>query len=308
MTDGTNTLFQDQAEPVEAPEIENEIEDDEEPVDLDAEQPSDDEDDDGESDGEQDDDDGSEPEAEAETVTLDVDGQSYEVPAALKDKFLMQQDYTRKTQEVAELRKSVEARAAQVDQLANVTQEELDVRVQYENVTRQLEQYSQVDWQQLENEDIVAAGSHFRQYQQLRELQGQLLQKGQQISQQRSASIEQMTASRLQETAEFASKNLPNWSQELDAEITNFAVKELGFDVDTLKGAYNPQIYRTLYLAHLGQKTLANSQKAKPQPSKAKAKPLSKVKGRAGAVNAPVQDIDDMEAYAAARKKQMGIG
>ena len=48
-------------------------------------------------------------EPEEETTEIVKDGKAYKVPAALKDEILMHADYTRKTQEVAELRKSVEA-------------------------------------------------------------------------------------------------------------------------------------------------------------------------------------------------------
>ena len=43
---------------------------------------------------------------DSEIAKIEFDGQEYEVPKALEDKFMMQQDYTRKTQEIAEDRKA----------------------------------------------------------------------------------------------------------------------------------------------------------------------------------------------------------
>ena len=48
-------------------------------------------------------------EGETDTAEVELNGEKYKVPAALKDAFLMQADYTRKTQEVAEVRKTAEA-------------------------------------------------------------------------------------------------------------------------------------------------------------------------------------------------------
>src|SRR5688572_14468037 len=56
---------------------------------------------------------GAEPEAPAEPVDeldeIEFDGERYKIPKKLKNGFLMQSDYTRKTQEVAEERKAIAA-------------------------------------------------------------------------------------------------------------------------------------------------------------------------------------------------------
>ena len=54
-----------------------------------------------------------------EVVEMEIDGTLYEIPVALKDHVLRQQDYTTKTQEVANQRKAVEVQLGAVDQLKN---------------------------------------------------------------------------------------------------------------------------------------------------------------------------------------------
>lgn len=55
---------------------------------------------------------------EAKFEEVEIDGKRHRIPAELKSAFLMQQDYTRKTQEVAEHRRQVDAYAQQVQQQA----------------------------------------------------------------------------------------------------------------------------------------------------------------------------------------------
>src|SRR5215204_3179929 len=51
-----------------------------------------------------------EAETEAEELEeIERNGKKYKIPTALKSELLMQQDYTRKTQEVAEQRRAIEA-------------------------------------------------------------------------------------------------------------------------------------------------------------------------------------------------------
>ena len=55
-------------------------------------------------------------ESEPETTETEIDGVKYTIPAALKDSFLMQGDYTRKTQELAAERKALDEAKVRVQQ------------------------------------------------------------------------------------------------------------------------------------------------------------------------------------------------
>ncbi len=225
---------------------------------------------------------------EPEVTEVEFNGKKFSVPAELKDSFLMQADYTRKTQEVSELRKSVEARQAEAEQQFNVSQDVLEARAALMVHDNQLQQFENTNWQQLENDDPVAAMSAWRQYQQLKETRGQIAGYLNEQQTQRSAQAEQATANRLRETREFAEKNIPGWTPEIDAKIANFAISELGQSVDTLKAAYSPNVYKTLHLAWLGHQVLQKKTTA-PKPV-ASAQPLSKVTARA---NPPPTGLDD---------------
>ncbi len=209
---------------------------------------------------------GDSPEYEPDLVEIELNGKKYAVPAELKDGYLMQADYTRKTQEVSELRKSAEARAAEAETQFNVSQEVLQARAALMVHDNQLEQFQKTDWQQFENEDPVGAMSAWRQFQQLKETRGQIAGYLNEQHTQRSAQAEQETANRLRETLEFAKKEIPGWSPDIDAKITDFATSTLGFSRDTLLGAYSPSVYKTMHLAWLGHQSLLKQQAAPRTP------------------------------------------
>jgi hypothetical protein len=247
--------------------------------------------------------DGEGTEQEPELVEVEFNGKTYKVDPELKSGLMMQADYTRKTQELAESRKTVEAKMAEAEANFAVSEEVLGARAALMNIDAQLEQYQNVNWQQLENEDPLGAMSHWRQFNQLKEQRGQVAQYLTAEQTKRSEQAEQAIANRLRETREFAEKNIKGWSSDLDNKITKFAVDDLGIGIEELRSAYTPTVYRTLYLAYLGQQTLAK-QAATPKPT-AQVKPLTTVSSKASpSARKPIGEMS-MEEYAAHRHKQL---
>lgn len=239
-----------------------------------------------------------------ETVEVEFNGQKYKVPAALKDGFLMQADYTRKTQDVAERSKAVDAARAQVQQMAQMTQEEIAALVDLRSLDAQLAEYQKVNWQQAFEQDPFGAQSARAAFEDLKDKRASALQGYQQASGKRSEAAQQATAKRLQETAQYAQKNIPNWTPELDGEITRYAESK-GFDRDTLKQSYTPQIYDILHKAYIGEQLLNKQAAAKPKPSKpVEKKPLTTVKPKGAAGARKSLNEMSMEEYAAARDAQ----
>lgn len=215
---------------------------------------------------------------EPDVVEIELNGKKYNVPAELKDGYLMHADYTRKTQEVSEAKKATEARMAEAEAFYNVSQETLEARATLLNVDAQLKQYQELDWRALENEDPMAAMSHWREFQQLKEVRGNIggfLDKQQN---EMSAKAKLETDNRLRETRKFAEEKIPGWSTEVDAKITEFAESK-GFTRETLLNAYSPPVYEVLYLAWLGNQSL-QKQQAAPKPQTPTPQPLRTVSAK----------------------------
>lgn len=146
---------------------------------------------------------------EPEYADVEYDGKVYQVPPNLKEAFLRQQDYTRKTQEVAEIRKQAEAYRAEAEQVRSASQEELSARATAFNLDSQLQQYANVDWRALLQEDPIGYQEHRLNFETLQNQRGQVAQYLQTAEQQRSAHAQQDIAKRLQETRQFAEKEIP---------------------------------------------------------------------------------------------------
>ena len=100
-----------------------------------------------------------------EAVEIDVAGEKFKLPKALaaeaeriqrKTKEL-EAGTTKKFQEVAEIRKAVEAEREQATQLAKFAREHTDLLADARATMRELDRMSQVDWQTWSDQDPVAA-------------------------------------------------------------------------------------------------------------------------------------------------------
>lgn len=237
---------------------------------------------------------------------FDWDGKKVKGPKGLKDGVLRQADYTRKTQEIAETRRELDERAQRIEQQSKAGEEEMNARAALISIDSDLKSYENVDWDKWESEDLFAAQAGFRKYQQLTAARGQVATYLGERQKARTDQAQQETAKRLQETRQFAETKIRGWTPEVDAKVTEFATKELGFDWNTLKAAYTPGIYRALHLAWLGHQAI-NTKPNAPAP-KLPVEPLKVVAAKA---NPPARkSLADMsmEESAAYFRKQKAAG
>lgn len=97
-----------------------------------------------------------EPEEEAsepDLVEIELDGKTYQIPEELKDKVMLQADYTRKTQEVAEQRKQLEIGYQQLQQQAQLQQQNLEGYANLMAIDKQLQAAQNTDWNALFDSD-----------------------------------------------------------------------------------------------------------------------------------------------------------
>lgn len=294
--DDLNTLGQEAGTPIEAENETDVVETEgDEPQGFDPDDANDETDDGSE---------GEEGAPELEYAEIEINGKKYHVPAEIKDGYLKNADYTRKTQEVAEQRRQIEAEAARVQQMAQVTEAEINLRAELIGITQRLEQYKALDWQALEEQDPVGANRAWREYQTLKDEAGQKAGQFQQMQAYRTQQTQQEYATRIEQTREFAQKNIPGWTPEVDERVTQFALEH--FSPDELAGAINPKVYQMLYLASLGaqsmQKATAKPSAARPQQSNIK--PLAMVSSKATGMSTKDPASMSMDDYAkwAARK------
>lgn len=239
---------------------------------------------------------------------VELEGQKLKIPKAIKPLLMMQADYTRKTQEVAEQRKAVEAEREAFANQAKAHQDYIQDLAQVVAIDNSIKQYEQVNWQELNAQDPVQAQALWFQYQQLKDSRnaavGQIQQKEaarRQQEEQKALETQQTTAKQLQECYATVAKEIKGWGPELAQQLDKTA-SEIGFTNDELRQVKDPRFIKLLHEAHLGRQLLKKQTPPTPKPQPP-AKPLPTVGGNAPARKEP--ERMSMDEWVKHRRKEV---
>lgn len=246
-------------------------------------------------------------EPEIEFVSVERNGKTYQVPKELEGELLMQSDYTKKTQSVAERAKALESREAEINQRLEATEAELDARAELRTVTKTLEEFAKLtpeDWAAHEANNPQQTAAAWRQYQMLKDQKAELEGKLSKTQTERAEKAQQDLAKRIQETLEYGNTNSVGWKPDAIPALVEFA-EDFGIPADLIKANWSPKFADLLHLAKTGKQLLSKPAPTPKAPTPAPA-PLEKVTGKSSPAAAKtLQDLaksDDLEAYANARK------
>jgi hypothetical protein len=238
---------------------------------------------------------------EDDSEEVEHEGQKYRVPKALKPALMMQSDYTKKTQEVAETRKALEAREQSLKQQAETQQRHIVEVAKLVNVSEQLEEYQKIDWDGLNETDPVRAQQLWINRSRLIEAQQALAGNLQQREQESHQERQRERAKRIDEGRAYVAANIKDWSQEFADKLTVIG-REMGYSEDELQ-APDIRTLKLLHRAYLGDQILKKQRVTQPKQPTTQAKPVTQVSGNAPAKKSPSQ-MSDKE-FAAWRRKQI---
>ena len=217
-------------------------------------------------------------------LKLKVNGEDVEKPldevVALAQQGL---DYTQKTQQVAEQRKELEAYAQQIQMQEQAFQQQVQLNnVLIEDVAKitsldqQLNQYANVNWNQLSDNDFVEAQKLFFTYNQLQQERSQLVSQFEAKKQQVVQKQSQLMAEKIAKGKEILAKEIPNWSPETNQALLSTG-KDYGFSDAELNSIVDPRHVKVLHDAMQWRKLQQNSVvKKKVSNAKPVVKPGSK--------------------------------
>jgi hypothetical protein len=282
------------------PEGDVETEQEELPIDTDSGEDTDPEDDGGNE---------GEPEP-LELVTIERNGKQYQIPKELEGELLMQSDYTKKTQSVAERAKELDEREKSIAKQAEASEAELTARATLASVAAELAEYQKLtpaDWQAHMNNDPLGTQQHRLRYEALRDQKAELEGVVSQAQTERTEKAQQDFAKRVQETLDAALTILPGVTAETRGDavgkLATFATSE-GIPEQVLKDNWSPTLLKLLHMAQVGKLAIAKQS----APTKATVKPVAPLQTVRSATSptatrslGDIAKSDDMEAYAAAR-------
>lgn len=191
----------------------------------------------------------------------------------LKAERLMQADYTRKTQEVAEERKAIAAVKEAVEFEKRVHFENMHEVATIKAIEMQLQNFAQINWQQLADSDPVQAMKLDRQMRDLQAHREQLSASVAQRHQQFTQKQQQEAARQMEEARRVLQRDIPGWGEELAVKLRSYALAN-GYTQQEIDSIRSPAMVRSLYREY--QMAEAKKQATKRQPQ-APATPVTRV-------------------------------
>lgn len=185
---------------------------------------------------------------------IEFEAERYKVPKKLKDAFLRQSDYTKKTQEVAEARSMV---ALQIQAMQQEQQFQTAIApdtVQLQQLDAAIRQYNGIDWSQLTTDQLVHTK---HQLDQLKEKKGEVERA---IASKRHQFNQHLTKVQAEQSAkanEWLAKQIPSWGAETVKALNSYGAQE-GFTAEELGSIRDPRYVKTLWKAQQYDKLMAD--------------------------------------------------
>lgn len=229
---------------------------------------------------------------------VEHEGKKYRIPKELKSALMMQSDYTRKTQEVANERRQIEQHAQRIEQEAQAHREDIVDYAKYVAVEDRLQQFGQVNWTQLSDDDPVTAQKLWIEYTQLKDTRNQLGSNLSYRQQQRDFEKQQKSAKHLEEGRAVLAREIKDWSPQLASALADFARSD-GWSESEITNITAAQV-KSLHRSYVGSQIL---KKQAPKQAPTPAMPVTKVGGTASVKKSP-SSMTDKE-FAAWRHSQI---
>lgn len=221
---------------------------------------------------------------------IEHEGQTYQIPAALKGAFLMQGDYTRKTQELAQHRRGLEAERKAFAHQAETAHANIADRAQLHLLEQQLAGLQEVDWDAFAQQDPQQAQALWAQYQQASELHDRYAWKMAHHAHQGQLEVEREAAAQLTHTGQVLAQKIEGWSPEIASKLVEYA-GAFGVTLDELREIADPRLWLILHRAHQGDQN-AKQQTANRQMEQTLAvRPAVSVSGAAAPSGGMVDEM-----------------
>jgi hypothetical protein len=211
-------------------------------------------------------------EGTSELEEINYLGKQYKVPKELAEDFRQRDAYTKRTQEVAERARMIEAYEQQLQVRQAFEQATTDKREQLSQLQSQLAQFKQVDWSQLDTDSIVRLKTQQDTIRdKIGELNTQLNGDWQRVQGEQESAKRQL----LQAASDYLTKSIPDWGPARIQAIRKQAIAE-GFtaeQVEAMSQNPNPLTPMLFKLLDKAERLSSIEQRSQSALTKAKAAP-----------------------------------
>jgi hypothetical protein len=218
-------------------------------------------------------------------LEIERGGKTAKIPAWLKPELMMQADYTRKTQELAEARRAFEAERSLTQQS---TQTERAAEANLALIDQQIGHFSTVDWNTWHDSEPFEAQKAFAQYQLLKDARAQTLGYLGTVRQERTFKEQQDSARRLEQGVAELARDISDWSPQTAAKLLDFGQSHYGFSREDLDGIDDPRLVKVLHAAFQWEEHRNKQRRAQSHAAAQTARPAAKVGGAS-----PKPGLDD---------------
>jgi len=240
------------------------------------------------------------PAEEDDSEEVDYEGEKYKLPKKLKDALLRQQDYTQKTQAVAEQRRALEAQAQQVQQHAQLSQQYVAEYAEALALDKELAQYKTINWNQLMDADPVQAMKLDRQMRDIQARRDEVVSSVTQKQQAQAIEAPRIAQQRLNEGRAVLERKIKGWAPDTAKALASFGMEQ-GFTEQELAQVNDPRTVKLLHKAWQYDQ-LMKAKTAKPEPV-TQERPVTRITASKGTVKTPDKMTD--KEFAAWRRNQI---
>ena len=183
----------------------------------------------------------------------------------------MQKDYTHKTMQIADMKRDYQQQVQFHQQFRDAVKE-VDI------IDATLQQFSQLDWKQLDPETMHRFMGEKQNLENLKQQKvAELAQKKEQLQ----LEHQQHTAKMIESSEAILKRDIKEWNPTVESSVQNFAVDKLGFDMGEVKiSKTDPRLYKALYYAYKGHQALSKVAAVKPQKVVQQAQPVTTLKAK----------------------------
>ena len=179
---------------------------------------------------------------------VEYEGKQYALPKELKEALLRQQDYTKKTQEVADRRRQIEEREAQIELVTKFREENFAKSVEAHSLYTRLQQYSQVNWAELADANPGQYLKLDREHRQLQEAFNRTQAEMQHMGQEFQGKLAETRQRAQAKCIEELKRDIKDFGPELLRKLDDTG-STYGFSGTELAAVTDPRMIRVLHAA-----------------------------------------------------------